>query len=74
MPPRDFDLDIRAIRRRLEREGWFVKKSSGEHDIYRHREKYGRIPVPRGRGDLPPGTARNIAVMAGWIGSKDRST
>ena len=71
MPPRDFDLDLIAIRARLEQEGWTMKRG-GDHDIYRHPEKRGRIPVPRGRGDLPLGTARSIAAAAGWIGGKDR--
>ncbi|WP_407524404.1 type II toxin-antitoxin system HicA family toxin [Methylobacterium oryzisoli] len=66
MPPRDFDLDIQAIRRRLEREGWRLRPSKGPHDIY---VLPGRpnVAVPRGRGDLPPGTARAIARQAGWL-------
>lgn len=61
MPPRDFDLDIQAIRRRLEREGWSVTKLAGAHEVYKHSVQNGRIPVPRGRGDLPVGTARSMA-------------
>jgi predicted RNA binding protein YcfA (HicA-like mRNA interferase family) len=66
MPPRDFDLDIQAIRRRLEREGWTIRPSKGPHDIF---VKPGRplVAVPRGRGDLSPGTARAIARNAGWL-------
>ena len=72
MPPRDFELDIQGVRRRLEREGWVVRRASGAHDVYVHNGKPGRIPVPRGRGDLPTGTAHNIAKTAGWIERKDR--
>ncbi|HEX8167467.1 MAG TPA: type II toxin-antitoxin system HicA family toxin [Beijerinckiaceae bacterium] len=67
MPPRDFDLDIRAIRQRLDREGWRIRPSKGPHDIYVHPSKPGHVAVPRGRGDLSPGTARGIAILAGWI-------
>jgi predicted RNA binding protein YcfA (HicA-like mRNA interferase family) len=67
MPPRTFDLDIRAIRKRLEGDGWMVRVATGDHDVYKHPQKPGRIPVPRGRGDLPLGTARNIARSAGWL-------
>jgi predicted RNA binding protein YcfA (HicA-like mRNA interferase family) len=70
MPPRDFDLDLVAIRARLAREGWHVRNGGREHDVYKHAEKPGRIPVPRGRGDLPFGTAKSIAVAAGWTGRK----
>jgi predicted RNA binding protein YcfA (HicA-like mRNA interferase family) len=73
MPPRDFDLDLLAIRNRLEREGWIVKKSRGGHDVFRHPTRPGRIPLPRGRGNLPLGTARSIAEAAGWLGGKDRT-
>jgi predicted RNA binding protein YcfA (HicA-like mRNA interferase family) len=59
MPPRDFDLDIRAIRHRLEREGWRIRPSKGPHDIYVHPSKPGHVAVPRGRGDLPPGGEGN---------------
>lgn len=72
MPPRDFDLDIQAIRRRLEREGWQNTKAAGAHNVYKHPERAGRIPLPRGRGDLPVGTARSIAVEAGWT-KRERS-
>jgi len=67
MPPRTFDPDIRAIRKRLEGDGWMVRVATGDHDVYKHPQKPGRIPVPRGRGDLPLGTARNIARSAGWL-------
>ena len=67
MPPREFDLDLSAIRRRLEQDGWRKAKARGIHDIYKHDRRPGRIPVPRGRGDLPFGTARSIAEAAGWI-------
>jgi predicted RNA binding protein YcfA (HicA-like mRNA interferase family) len=72
MPPRDFELDIRAIRRRLEADGWRVKKARGDHEVYAHPHRTGRIPVPRGRGDLPFGTAKSIAEAAGWTGARGR--
>ena len=72
MPPRDFDLDIREIRRRLEREGWTVRPSKGPHDVYVRTGEKGFVTVPRGRGDLAPGTARGIALSAGWLKGKGR--
>ncbi|TXM68888.1 type II toxin-antitoxin system HicA family toxin [Methylobacterium sp. WL103] len=73
MPPRDFDLDIQAIRRRLEREGWMTRPFKGPHDIYAHPERAGTVAVPRGRGDLPAGTARSIARAAGWTKGRQES-
>jgi predicted RNA binding protein YcfA (HicA-like mRNA interferase family) len=67
MPPRDFEVDLRAIRLRLDREGWRTRPSKGPHEIYVHPSKPGHVAVPRGRGDLPVGTARAIAISAGWV-------
>ncbi|WP_375456277.1 type II toxin-antitoxin system HicA family toxin [uncultured Methylobacterium sp.] len=71
MPPRDFDLDILVIRKRLEREGWQIRPSKGPHDIY-VRPGRPTVAVPRGRGDLSPGTARAIARNAGWLDGNTR--
>ena len=60
------DLDIRRIRMRLEREGW-VAREGGDHSVFKPPARPGRVVVPRGRGDLAPGTARNIARDAGWL-------
>jgi len=59
------ERDIRKIRQRLEKEGWQAKEG-GRHTVYTHPEKKGRVVLPRGRGDLPTGTARDIARNAGW--------
>ena len=61
------ETDLRRIRQRLEAEGWVVQRNTGDHTVYSHIGRLGRIPVPKGRGDLPPGTARSIAKAAGWI-------
>jgi predicted RNA binding protein YcfA (HicA-like mRNA interferase family) len=49
---------------RLEREGWVVRHG-GDHDVYKHPSRQGRIVVPRHR-TLSPGVARAIAKQAGW--------
>ncbi len=60
------DRDIRRIKQRLASEGW-AGRDSGPHTVYTHPSKPGRVVVPKGRGDLPAGTARSIANAAGWI-------
>jgi predicted RNase H-like HicB family nuclease/predicted RNA binding protein YcfA (HicA-like mRNA interferase family) len=52
---------------RLTRDGW-VGRHGGDHDVYKHPAKPGRIIVPRHR-TLSPGVARAIAKAAGWQGS-----
>jgi hypothetical protein len=49
---------------RLHREGW-TERHGGEHDIFTHPGKPGRIVVPRHR-TLSPGVARAIAKQGGW--------
>jgi predicted RNA binding protein YcfA (HicA-like mRNA interferase family) len=60
-----FETDIRKICARLEIEGW-LRMEGGKHRIYTNKSGDKIIPVPRGRGDLPQGTARSIAKAAGW--------
>ena len=50
---------------RLEREGWVVRHG-GDHDVYKHPSKPGRIVVARHR-TLSVGVARVIARAAGWV-------
>jgi predicted RNA binding protein YcfA (HicA-like mRNA interferase family) len=49
---------------RLMREGW-IERHGGEHDVFKHPAKPGRIVVPRHR-TLSAGVARVIAKQAGW--------
>ena len=45
-------------------QGW-VGRHGGDHDVYKHPARPGRIIVPRHRA-LSPGVARAIAKAAGW--------
>jgi predicted RNA binding protein YcfA (HicA-like mRNA interferase family) len=67
VPMGTVETDLRRIRQRLEAEGWLILRNTGDHTVYGHGERFGRIPVPKGRGDLPQGTAKSIAKAAGWI-------
>ena len=53
------------IIRKLESEGWALVTSKGSHHKYR---KDGQsVIVPHPKKDLPLGTARSIARVAGWL-------
>jgi predicted RNA binding protein YcfA (HicA-like mRNA interferase family) len=60
-----FETSRREIIARLEREGW-VNRGGGNHDIFQHPERKGRVVVPRHR-EVQVGTARSIALAAGWL-------
>ena len=47
--------------------GTWVGRHGGDHDVYKHPARPGRIIVPRHRS-LSPGVARAIAKAAGWRG------
>ena len=50
---------------RLLREGWEVRHG-GDHDVYKHSTRSGRIILPRHR-TLSPGAARAVAKQARWL-------
>ena len=56
----------RAIIRRPEAEGWVTVSSRGSH--HKFRKGGVTLVVPHPKKDLPIGTARNIARVAGWLG------
>ena len=50
----------RDITKHLESRGWSLERQRGEHDIYSHPQSPNRIAVPRHKGDIAPGTIRDI--------------
>jgi predicted RNA binding protein YcfA (HicA-like mRNA interferase family) len=58
------EQDSRRIIARLLREGFEVVSVRGSHHKLRKGDRIVVIPHPR--KDLPVGTARSIARMAGW--------
>ncbi len=53
--------------RRLEREGWFLVRTTGSHRIFRHATRPGTVTVPGKPGDqLKEGTWNSIQEQAGW--------
>jgi predicted RNA binding protein YcfA (HicA-like mRNA interferase family) len=65
LPERTLETNRSRVAARLEREGWVVRHG-GNHDVYKHPSKPGRIVVARHR-TLSIGVARMIARTAGWV-------
>ncbi|MFD1882744.1 type II toxin-antitoxin system HicA family toxin [Paracoccus pacificus] len=63
------ERNSRAIIRRLEAEGWQLISVKGSHHKYRKNGQ--SLIVPHPKKDLPLGTARSIARMAGWLEEKE---
>ena len=50
------EVQTAKIVRRLKKDGWYLERNGGEHDVYRHPEIEGVITVPRHK-KLSPGVA-----------------
>jgi predicted RNA binding protein YcfA (HicA-like mRNA interferase family) len=59
------ETNSRHIIKRLETDGWELVSIKGSHHKFRKGEQ--TLIVPHPKKDLPLGTARSIAKMAGWI-------
>ena len=59
---------VRDVIRRLEREGWILKRTKGDHRQYKHPEQRGGVVTIAGRpnDDIPEGTWNSIQKQAGW--------
>ncbi|MEJ8571260.1 type II toxin-antitoxin system HicA family toxin [Microbaculum marinum] len=60
-----FETNKAKISRKLEREGW-INRGGGNHDVYTHPDRPGRIVLPRHK-TVSVGVARQIAKVAGWL-------
>jgi len=49
---------------RLLRKAGFTRKGGGKHDVW-VKPGFPPIPVPRHKGDIPPGTLRSILKHSG---------
>jgi len=59
------ERDSKKIVKRLEAEGWELVSTKGSH--HKFRKGGHTVIVPHPKKDLPLGTARSIAKMAGWL-------
>jgi len=50
----------REISSHLKNSGWSLERQRGDHDVWGHPKAQHKIAVPRHKGDLAPGTAREI--------------
>jgi len=65
--PMHVERDSRKILARLRREGWIDAGARGSHHKLKNPGNGQTIVVPHPKKDLPLGTARQIAKLAGWL-------
>lgn len=51
--------------KRVEADGWVLKRITGSHHHYTHPSKKGLVTVPHPKKDLPIGTVKNVLKQAG---------
>lgn len=59
------ERDSKKIVKRLDAEGWELVSTKGSHHKFCKNGQ--TVIVPHPKKDLPVGTARSIAKMAGWL-------
>lgn len=55
----------REIIKKLEEDGWYLNKVTGDHHNFKHPTKPGKVTVPHPNKDLSAGTLKSIAKQAG---------
>lgn len=58
-------MDSREVIRRLERDGWRLRKVKGSHHHFTHPTKPGKVTVKHPAKDFPIGTLRSIERQSG---------
>jgi len=59
-------MKYRDIVELVEEDGWYWKRTSGSHQIYKHPTKSGTVVIAyHGAKDVPEGTLKSILKQAG---------
>ncbi|HET9176974.1 MAG TPA: type II toxin-antitoxin system HicA family toxin [Terriglobia bacterium] len=59
-------MKVREVVRILIEDGWYLSRTKGSHQQYKHPTKKGLVTVPgSGNDDLAPGTLNSIMKQAG---------
>lgn len=57
---------VNELIKMLKKDGWFIHRHGGNHDLYRHETKEGQLTVPRhGSKEIATGTYNSIMKKAG---------
>ena len=66
-------MDSAQVIKRLRRDGWTLRKTTGtSHHVFTHPTKPGIVVVTHPRKDFPVGTLRAMFRQAGWDWKGDR--
>jgi predicted RNA binding protein YcfA (HicA-like mRNA interferase family) len=62
-------MKYRDLIKKIEKDGWYLERTAGDHLQFRHPDKPGTVTVPGGgklARDVPPGTLNSVLKQAGF--------
>jgi predicted RNA binding protein YcfA (HicA-like mRNA interferase family) len=63
-------MKVREIIRMIEKDGWYLARTRGDHRQYKHNSKPGRVTISGNLGkDMPPGTLNSVLKQSGLKGA-----
>ena len=64
-------MKVREVIKMIEKDGWYLIKTRGDHRQYKHPIKPGRVTISGNLGkDMPPGTLNSVLKQSGLKGNK----
>jgi predicted RNA binding protein YcfA (HicA-like mRNA interferase family) len=64
-------MKVREVIQVIERDGWYLVRTKGDHRQYKHPSKQGCVTISGNLGyDIPPGTLNSVLKQSGLKGSK----
>lgn len=62
-------MKVREVIKMIEKDGWYLIKTRGDHRQFKHQSKSGRVTISGNLGrDMPPGTLNSVLKQAGLKG------
>jgi predicted RNA binding protein YcfA (HicA-like mRNA interferase family) len=63
-------MKVREVIRLIEKDGWYLVRTRGDHRQYKHPTKPGRVTISGNTGrDMPPGTLNSVLKQSGLKGA-----
>ena len=69
----NINMTQRDIVGHISARGWSLERNKGDHDVYGHPDATHKLAVPRHKGNLAPGTVRQIIKAADVMDKKSKA-
>lgn len=60
----NINMTQKDVVKHITQRGWTLERNKGDHDVFGHPNATHKIAVPRHKGNLAPGTVRQIVKAA----------